>query len=50
MKDKEMRTMLWRLIVILQKKEILDDKDMEELFKPQESRLLDCYKLRHGGN
>ena len=35
-----------RLIIILQKKKILDDKDMEEIFgKPEETRLIDCYKI-----
>ena len=46
MNDKECRKMLMRLIIILQKKKILDDKDMEEIFgKPEEIRLIDCYKI-----
>ena len=46
MHDKECRKMLMKLTLILQKKKILDDKDMEELFgKPEEIRLIDCYKL-----
>ena len=46
MNDKECRKMLMRLIIILQKKKILDDKDMEEIFgKPEETRLIDCYKI-----
>lgn len=46
MKDKEVREMLMKLTVILQKKKIIDDKDMEEMFgKPEEIRLSDCYKI-----
>lgn len=46
MKDKEVRKMLMKLTVILQKKKIIDDKDMEEMFgKPDEIRLSDCYKI-----
>ena len=47
MKDKEHRKLVARLIFILRKKKILDDKDMEELFgKPEETILMDCYKVR----
>lgn len=46
MKDKEVRKMLMKLTVILQKKKIINDKDMEEMFgKPEEIRLSDCYKI-----
>lgn len=46
MKDKEVRKMLMKLTIILQKKKIIDDKDMEEMFgKPEEIRLSDCYKI-----
>ena len=46
MKDKEVRKQLMKLTIILQKKKIIDDKDMEEMFgKPEEIRLSDCYKL-----
>ena len=46
MKDKEQRKLVAKLILILRKKKILDDKDMEELFgKPEEIRLTDCYKI-----
>lgn len=46
MKDKEVRKMLMKLTIILQKKKIIADKDMEEMFgKPEEIRLIDCYKI-----
>lgn len=46
MNDKEYRKLVAKLVFILQKKKILDDKDMEELFgKPEEIRLIDCYKI-----
>ena len=46
MKDKEGRKLTMRLINILRKKKIINDKDMEEMFgKPEEIRLSDCYKL-----
>ena len=46
MHDKEVRKQLMKLVLILQKKKIIDDKDMEEMFgKPEEIRLLDCYKI-----
>ena len=46
MKDKETRKIIAKLAFILRKKKILDDKDMEELFgKPEEIRLIDCYKI-----
>lgn len=46
MNDKECRKQVMSLVLILRKKKIINDKDMEEMFgKPEEIRLTDCYKL-----
>ncbi len=46
MRDKESRKMIFELVSALRKKKILDDEDMEKIFgKPEEIRLIDCYKI-----